>query len=212
MRRRPFLLIVEDDPALRDLYRFTFSVDFAVHACQDGLEALGYIETEHPDVIVLDLDLPRVPGTVVYDELRAHPRTRDVPIIVVTGVEVLPYLPRSTILRKPCRPDQIALAVEHALRQRNRPCLFVRGGQSVWVERLDGPGVSLRLHVYGPGRAQATHRDSDSVASLRRLARLTRTLLAEGYEPVEGGKSPDRRRHPDRRVKARGDDRRRSVR
>ena len=213
MRPRRLLLIVEDDPSLRELYRLAFSLsDFAVHACEDGVEALEYLETEQPEVIVLDLDLPRLPGTVVYDELRAHPRTCDVPIVVVTGVEVLPHLSSATVLRKPCPPDRVAAAVEHALRAQRRASLYVRGGQSVWIERLEGPGVSMRLVVYGPGRAQVTHEDSGPVGSLRRLALLQHTLLAEGYEPVRDGESPDRRRRADRRAKARGAERRRSTR
>ena len=59
---RPLLLVVEDDTVLRDLYRVTLSLsNFAVHACEDGLDALHYLDQSRPDVIVLDLDLPRIP-------------------------------------------------------------------------------------------------------------------------------------------------------
>ena len=72
MLRRPLLLVVEDDKVLRDLYRVTLSLsNFAVHACEDGLDALHYLDQSRPDVIVLDLDLPRIPGTVLYAEMRA---------------------------------------------------------------------------------------------------------------------------------------------
>ncbi|HKC57417.1 MAG TPA: response regulator, partial [Vicinamibacterales bacterium] len=87
MPRRPLLLVVEDDQVLRDLYRVTLSLsNFSVHACEDGLDALHYLDQSRPDVIVLDLDLPRISGTVLYDEIRARRRADRVPIIVVTGL------------------------------------------------------------------------------------------------------------------------------
>ena len=100
MPRRPVLLIVEDDRALAELYRLALSLsNFAVHACADGLEALRYLEQHTPDVIVLDLNLPRLPGTIVYDELRAHAKTIRIPIVVVTSTYSVPELVGATILR-----------------------------------------------------------------------------------------------------------------
>ena len=95
MPSRPVVLLVEDDWTLRELYRLALSLsDFTVHACEDGMQALHYLDQENPDLVVLDLNLPRVPGQMVYDELRARTQTGIVPpIIVVTGMYNVPYLP-----------------------------------------------------------------------------------------------------------------------
>lgn len=120
--RRSLVLLIEDDRGLRELYRA--ELRFAGHhvvACEDGLDALRFLEHDRPDVIVLDLDLPKVPGAQLRDELQRHPRTRDIPVIVCTGLaDPLPVLPDVTILRKPCGPDAIVAAVRHALRGQTR--------------------------------------------------------------------------------------------
>src|SRR5436190_21477803 len=113
MERRPLLLVVEDDTVLRDLYRVTLSLsNFAVHACDDGLDALHYLDQSRPDVIVLDLDLPRTSGTVLFEEIRARRRADRVPIVVVTGQPELPDLQGAAVLRKPVTPAQLVTAIE----------------------------------------------------------------------------------------------------
>lgn len=103
---------------LRELYRVALTLsNFAVHTCEDGLDALQFLETERPDLIVLDLNLPRVPGLVLFEEVRAHAHTQDVPIIVVTGMEPVPRLPGAKILIKPLHPELLVLAVEQSLRR-----------------------------------------------------------------------------------------------
>ena len=121
MRHRPLLLVVEDDRALRELYRVALMLsDYAVHCCDDGLDALQYLETERPDLIVLDLNLPRVPGRMIYDELRSHARMRSIPVIVVTGMEPAPHLPGATVLIKPVPADELLGAIEAHLGPRGR--------------------------------------------------------------------------------------------
>jgi len=150
MPRRPLLLVVEDDHVLRDLYRVTLSLsNFAVHACEDGLDALHYLDQSRPDVIVLDLDLPRVSGTVLYDEIRARRRADRVPIVVVTGVPEIPPLPEAVVLRKPVTPDQLIRAIESTLTRRDREWIYARGKQSVLVMRIAFPGPSARIFVFG---------------------------------------------------------------
>src|ERR1043166_7999787 len=125
MRRRPLLLVVEDDRVLRDLYRVALSLSsFSVHACEDGLDALHYLDQSRPDVIVLDLDLPRVAGMVLYEELRARRHADRVPIGVVPGVTDPPDLADALVLRKPVPPDELIKVVESALVRREREWLF----------------------------------------------------------------------------------------
>jgi CheY-like chemotaxis protein len=80
------VLVVEDDPLLRELYRTALlSARYRPIAVSDGLAALATIDRDMPDVLVLDLGLPRVSGWDVYRDLRARPETRALPIIIVSG-------------------------------------------------------------------------------------------------------------------------------
>jgi DNA-binding response OmpR family regulator len=118
MRHRALILIVEDDRELRELYRLALALsDYSVHCCEDGLDALQFLETDRPDLVVLDLNLPRVPGRVLYDELRASARMRSIPVVVVTGMEPAPHLPGTTVLIKPVPGDELVRVVEAQLGQ-----------------------------------------------------------------------------------------------
>jgi DNA-binding response OmpR family regulator len=209
MPGRPLLLVVEDDTVLRDLYRVTLSLsNFAVHACEDGLDALHYLDQSRPDVIVLDLDLPRIPGTVLYEEICARPRADRVPIIVVTGVADVPALPGAVVIRKPVTPDQLIKAIEATILRRDRTWIHTRGEQSVLLSRIAYPGPNARLHVFGPGQARAAYECPDLMDCFTQQSQIESELVAQGYQLLAG----DRRRGPDRRAVARSSlDRRRDL-
>src|SRR5258705_9814975 len=85
-RRIARILVVEDDPELRRLFRTALSVSgFEVICAGDGVEALYRLDAELPDLVVLDLGLPRLSGRDVLREISANMRTRHIPIVVVTG-------------------------------------------------------------------------------------------------------------------------------
>ena len=123
IRRSNSVLIIEDDPSTRDLYRQALAAaGYSVTAVSDGLDALRKIEMVTPDVVVLDLMLPRVAGLDVYYEMRAMPATRTTPVVVVTGADVegLEAAGIQLLLRKPIYPDLLVAAVEQLLDGRSR--------------------------------------------------------------------------------------------
>ena len=92
------LLLVEDNPqdlelALRALRKAKLTN--AIHIARDGVEALEYVFCEgpyatrtmadNPKVILLDLKLPKVDGLTVLKRLKGDPRTRLIPIVVLTS-------------------------------------------------------------------------------------------------------------------------------
>lgn len=78
------MLIVDDDPDWRGLYAAVFKSDFRLVEAGDGLEALGLLERSRPDIIVLDLRLPRLNG---MDFLRALDRLGlKIPVVVCSGL------------------------------------------------------------------------------------------------------------------------------
>ena len=80
------ILIVEDEEAVRELEKFILEQQgYEVMEARDGLEGLTKAEFKRPDLILLDLMMPDVSGGRMFDEMRRHPATEGIPIIVVTG-------------------------------------------------------------------------------------------------------------------------------
>ena len=80
------ILLVDDDPGLRTLLRTTFEVADVEVVEADGADAARRrVRAARPDVIVLDVNMPRTTGLELCAELKADPRTRDIPIILLTG-------------------------------------------------------------------------------------------------------------------------------
>jgi CheY-like chemotaxis protein len=80
------ILIVEDEDAVRELEKFILERrGYEVMEAGDGLEGLTKAEFRKPDLILLDLMMPDVSGGRMLDEMRKHPTTAGIPIVVVTG-------------------------------------------------------------------------------------------------------------------------------
>jgi len=80
------ILLVDDEPALRELLRATFEgADVSVDEASSGQEAEERIRRRRPDVIVLDLRMPGMDGTELCKRLQADPKTRSIPIVLLTG-------------------------------------------------------------------------------------------------------------------------------
>jgi two-component system, OmpR family, phosphate regulon response regulator PhoB len=80
------LLVVEDESDIADLLVRVFSREgFQVGVAKDGLTALEALRREPPDLVVLDWMLPELSGIEVLKEMRAHPETRMVPVILLTA-------------------------------------------------------------------------------------------------------------------------------
>lgn len=111
------ILIVEDERSVRQLYRAALTLaGFTVDTAEDGLSALRKIDDERPDLIVLDLHLPRLDGLTVLSELRANSHTWSIPVVVVTGTDNEHALRHaSAVLRKPCEPEALLAVIERHL-------------------------------------------------------------------------------------------------
>ena len=83
------VLVVDDDPNVADMLRqFLAESDFSLESAQDGLAGLKSIETNRPDILLLDLIMPNLDGFGVIDRLRSNPQTRDLPIIVISAKDL----------------------------------------------------------------------------------------------------------------------------
>lgn len=82
---KPTLLIVDDQVLNLHILSHIFQVDHTIRTATSGQQALDACEQELPDLILLDVVMPGMNGHQVCAYLKANPRTRDVPIIFVTG-------------------------------------------------------------------------------------------------------------------------------
>lgn len=82
----PTLLVVDDEPEINRLVARIFEKrGYKVNAALDGAEALASVKRERPDLIMLDLNLPKIDGWEVCRQLKSDPATRNIPIIMLTA-------------------------------------------------------------------------------------------------------------------------------
>jgi two-component system alkaline phosphatase synthesis response regulator PhoP len=116
------VLLVDDDPALRLLYRFNLEASGVdVVEAPDGESALQLLESELPDVVLLDVMMPGLDGWAVAERLAGDPRTASLPVIFITaraedeararGLE----LGAAAYLVKPFNPALLAERIDRAL-------------------------------------------------------------------------------------------------
>ena len=82
------ILIVDDEPDAVEFVKAVISEigDFPVITAFDGESGLEKAKTELPDLIILDVMMPKKNGFDVFYDLRQNPETRDIPVIMLTGV------------------------------------------------------------------------------------------------------------------------------
>ncbi|NHN46702.1 response regulator [Halostella sp. JP-L12] len=116
------ILLVEDNPGDVRLTKEAFEeeqIKNAVHVVNDGTEALDFLyqrgqyeDAPRPDIVLLDLNLPRKNGDEVLETVKGDPDLRDIPIIVLTSSKAEEDIVRSyrlhanAYLRKPIDPDE----------------------------------------------------------------------------------------------------------
>lgn len=81
------VLVVEDEDDLRELLLSVFSDEgYAVAAAKNGREAMNVLQgIRRPCVVVLDLIMPYMTGTEVYDAMQADPALADIPVVISTS-------------------------------------------------------------------------------------------------------------------------------
>jgi two-component system phosphate regulon response regulator PhoB len=86
MAASPLILVVEDEKDLAELVLFNLEkAGYETLSARSGDEALTVTRTRTPDLVLLDLMLPGIPGTEVCRQLKSTARTRHVPVIMVTA-------------------------------------------------------------------------------------------------------------------------------
>src|SRR5881396_3124854 len=85
-QRAPFVLFVDDNGDLRNLYATYFEAEgFRVDTAGDGVTGLAHARAALPDVIVADLSMPHLDGWEMTRRLKRDPLTAHIPVIACTG-------------------------------------------------------------------------------------------------------------------------------
>lgn len=80
------ILIIEDEQdTVRVLKLFLEKRGYEVIYAYDGEDGLKKIFSEHPDLVILDIMLPKLNGISLGTKMRSDPKTKDIPLIVITG-------------------------------------------------------------------------------------------------------------------------------
>lgn len=123
--RRLLALLVDDDADTREMYgAYLRASGFQVLIATNGLEAIESAEREHPDVVVMDLMMPRLNGWEAIRRLKGDRRTRRIPIIACTGNVIGSSVERALdagcdgYVTKPCLPAVLLAEIRRVLFQR----------------------------------------------------------------------------------------------
>ncbi|MFE9248248.1 response regulator [Streptomyces sp. NPDC007088] len=130
------VLVVDDNKVIRQLIRVNLELEgFEVVTATDGVECLDIVHEVRPDVITLDVVMPRLDGLRTAALLRADPRTRDVPLAVVSACSAS-EVDRATdagvdsFLAKPFEPDCLVAVVRELLEHGRRGALRVAASEA----------------------------------------------------------------------------------
>jgi two-component system alkaline phosphatase synthesis response regulator PhoP len=80
------VLIVDDEPGVRQLVSRILNKNYAVIEAQDGAEAVDVSRSEKPDIILMDMMMPKVDGLTACYVLKKDEDTKEIPILMITAV------------------------------------------------------------------------------------------------------------------------------
>jgi CheY-like chemotaxis protein len=122
------VLVVDDSQVIRELIAVNLELEgFDVAIAGDGEEALALVAQQRPDVITLDVVMPRLDGFETAARLRADPAFADIPLILVTARAAAADLARGDelgvdgYLTKPFEPAELVALVGRLARDGRRP-------------------------------------------------------------------------------------------
>ena len=116
------ILVVEDSPTTRKVVVLTLKQKgYSMIEAQDGLEALSKIDEERPDLVLLDIILPKMDGYKVLSIIKESPEFKDIPVIMLTSKDGFlnkakgKFSGSNAYLTKPFDPEELIETIEKHL-------------------------------------------------------------------------------------------------
>ncbi|MGW2720487.1 response regulator [Streptomyces sp. NPDC001492] len=130
------VLVVDDNKVIRQLIRVNLELEgFEVVTAADGAECLDVVHQVRPDVVTLDVVMPRLDGLRTASRLRSDPLTRDLPLVIVSActtyeVETGLDVGVDAFLAKPFEPAELVRLVQQLIERRRSARGRAEGGES----------------------------------------------------------------------------------
>jgi two-component system chemotaxis response regulator CheY len=129
MRTAPhpaLVLVVDDDKDLRELYAtYLLLGGYGVLEAANGLEAVELARIHSPQLIVSDIEMPRMDGLKLIETLARHPATREIPVLCLTGMDTASgqaaRLGCSALMLKPVVPEALVAVATRLLQRGHEP-------------------------------------------------------------------------------------------
>ena len=120
--KNPLVLVVEDYQDAREMYAAYLQFSgYRVAEAANGLEALEKTRELMPDIILMDLALPKMDGWEATRQLKADDKTRHIPIVALTGHALAGHAEGArqagcdSFVTKPCLPDALVIEIQRML-------------------------------------------------------------------------------------------------
>jgi len=129
MKGQPYILIVDDDPdILEGIIMILETQDYRLATARDGKQCMEMVETESPDLLILDLLMPRMDGWGVIREMRSNPGYASIPIMILSTViedashrryelETGIAMDIQGYIQKPAKPDDLINNIDRILQK-----------------------------------------------------------------------------------------------
>lgn len=111
------ILIVDDEKDVLTYFEAIFNDNgFDTVLAQDGIEGFERAKSENPDLITLDITMPKQSGLKIYRQYKNHPELKNIPVIIITAVDdflgiflddLKEYAPPEGIFYKPIDPEKL---------------------------------------------------------------------------------------------------------
>ncbi|MDQ3169413.1 MAG: response regulator [Acidobacteriota bacterium] len=121
-RTPPLILVVEDYDDAREMYvEYLTFTGFRVESATNGLEAIEMTQRLVPDLVLMDLALPKLDGWEATRRLKSDAATSHIPVIALTGHALAGHAERAreagcdSFITKPCVPDELVAEISRVL-------------------------------------------------------------------------------------------------
>jgi putative two-component system response regulator len=175
------ILVVDDDPAIVEvLRRFLHHEGYTVVTASNGIEAIERVHSDHPDLVLLDVTMPKMDGFTACRRLKEDERTALIPITMLTGLDNLDHHTRGIkadtddFLTKPFNQTTLRARIRSQLRlkrltdqlEHTESVIFMLA-QAVEAKDPYTEGHLMRIKMYGEQLAIALRLSIEEVRAVR---------------------------------------------